>query len=135
MESDRIRITETMSKQFCCDPYNRHKTRLSTRLTPVSELLVVRVNDSRLKRGDYICVTCEIKLTEDPKSLPIREAIQSSSSPASGTVEDDIVSAGSVAAVESSESDPERSRLEADILMSILGVSPLAGTSKFYSLE
>ena len=69
-----------------------------------------------------------MRLTKDPKSLPVLES-SSSSSVVQGS-ESSQGDSGSVLSIGSSLSEAEISRQDTETVMPILGISPLTGASK-----
>lgn len=119
----------TMPRNFCADPFQRHKTKLYKQLWPVSELMINEVNDPRLKEGDFLCIQCKIKLTQDPKSLPPKNPDNSSSSSAQADT-DSLPDDQSGPSAETSFSDQDTSRDVTEKVLPLIGVSPLT-TSKW----
>lgn len=116
-------------RQICCDPLKIHKRYIYKTLRPVSDKLVRLVNDPRLAIGDVLCTNCRNRLEADPHSLPPQEEVASSSEGASSSRS--IEEAAPSRSTESSVSDAEISRKEADQVMPILGISPLLPRSKY----
>ena len=120
-------------QRYCCDPYKRHKNKVYKNLDEASDDLIKLVNDCRLTTGDVLCLACQIMLTKDPRSLPASESMPAPENSATSS-ECDLISCGvesaAVASTGSSLSDAEIDREDTDRLMPVLGLSPLASTSK-----
>ena len=131
-----------MPRKECVDPFERHKTKVSKNIRPVNKQFVAEVNDaSRLKEGDYLCLNCRLRLTDDPKSLQnfgsppssVAASTQDGQQSASSVLKpsaDDLNVSFSEPEVNTSLSDVEVNRELTEEVLPLLGMSPLAA-SKF----
>ena len=114
-----------MTRNYCADPFKRHKTKISRQVRLASKSLIDQVNDPRLKEGDYLCIDCKVRLTKRPKSLPVEESLVSQPQSDSGSQDEDH----SAPSADTSLSEVEVNRQITEDVLPLLGVSPLT-TSK-----
>ena len=83
------------------------------------------VNDARINADQFLCLNCRIKLTKDPRSLPVLESSSNSS-----MIQDSDTSQECSESIGSSPSEAEISRQDTETVMPVLGISPLVTASK-----
>ena len=118
-------LIRKMPRDICCDPFKRHKKQILRSLEKPSQALIESVNDARINADQFLCLNCRIKLTKDPRSLPVLESSSNSS-----MIQDSDTSQECSESIGSSPSEAEISRQDTEIVMPVLGISPLVSASK-----
>ena len=120
---------EKNRRNYCADPFNMHKAKRLKSVRLASAALISVVNDERIGKETYLCITCRKKLAKDPQSLPLMPTKDDTVSE-----ESDVLSRVSSTSSQAQGRDETRQELDkedTEQVLHVLDQTPMR-TGKFY---
>lgn len=115
------------NRNYCSDPFQLHKAKRLRGVQVVSAALISAVNDERIGKKTYLCVSCRKRLTKDPHSLPDISENEESDSPL-------LVSSSSSQVESQDEARPEVDMEDTGQALQVLDQTPLrSGTFSVFT--